>query len=106
MFYQPPLIYFIKSVKERLLLLTTTALWRSLLAAGSCTDYLLVGLYLFYLVALLRVPIVHSYLTGLIRVPAPPCAMAPPLPGRECAAIAEHEGTAKAPGTLIVSPER
>ena len=38
----------------------------------------------------------------LIRGPgAPPSAMAPPLPGRECAAIAEHEGTAKAPGTIM-----
>jgi hypothetical protein len=53
-----------------------------------------------------RITTDRGYLSLLIGGPAPPRAMAPPLPGRECAAIAEHEGTAKAPGTLIVSPER
>ena len=29
--------------------------------------------------------------------------MAPPLPGRECGAIAEHGGTAKAPGAILLA---
>ena len=40
------LMYFLLPVQELLSKICSTALWRSLLAAGPCTDYLLPGFIL------------------------------------------------------------